>query len=395
MVLPIAANGVDLILIGVKFSRYTGELMMSFCLMKPIKYLINRIQILLKRISIRKKLLCYVIFLSITPVLIVGSISGISFQKAVANKIVRYSLTELTQAAANIQFKLAEYEAISLQFFVNYEFITALENLTATGDDSPNFVLRKTVENCFHEYLNNNPDLFGIIFHQVAGKLTPIVVTKDAQSDLISLSESFKETSAYNDILKADGGIVWSATIKVNRRNLLILGRLLKRISTGEPLGILALIIEEDKIAQLANRSIYNDFNNSLDGIENYSLIINSNGEIISSPFKEDIGKSASQLIGDIGLRNSNFSGPESSTAQGSFFTTVNQQNSLVTYKTMGSKIKNAGKSSWYLVNVTPVSFLYKEWRVVTIAIIVSCVVFGILAAWVSFSVTKVIGQKQ
>lgn len=369
--------------------------MMNFCLMKPIKYLINRIQTLLKRISLRKKLLFYVIFLSITPVLIVGSISGVSFQKAVANKTVRYSLTELTQAAVNIQFKLAEYETVSLQLFVNYDFITTLEDLTASGNDSPHYVLRKTVENCFHEYLNQNPDLFGIIFHPVSGRLTPIVVTKDSQRDFISLSEGFKGISAYNDILKADGGIVWSETVKVNRSNFLILGRLLKRISNGEPLGILALIIEEDKIAQLANRSIYDDFNNSLNGIENYSLIINSNGEIISSPFKEDIGQSASQLIKDIGLRDSNSPGIESGTAQGSFFTTVNQQNSLVTYKTVGSKIKNAGKSSWYLVNLTPVSFLYKEWRVVTIAIIVSCVVFGVLAAWVSFSVTKVIGQKQ
>lgn len=368
---------------------------MSFCLMKPIKDLVNRIQILLKRISIRKKLLFYVIFLSITPVLIVGSISGVRFQKAVANKTVRYSLTELTQAAVNIQFKLAEYETVSLQLFVDNEFITALEYLTATGNDSPNFVFRKTVENCFNEYMNNNPDLFGIIFHPVSEKLTPIVVTKESQSDFISLSESFKETSAYNDILKADGGIVWSATIKVNRSNILILGRLLKRISNGEPLGVLALIIEEDKIAQLANRSIYNDFNNSLNGIENYSLIVNSNGEIISSPFKEDIGQSASQLIRDIELRNSNSPGLERGTDQGSFFTTINQQSSLVTYKTVGSKIKNAGKSSWYLVNLTPVSFLYKEWRVVTIAIIVSCVVFGILAAWVSFSVANMIGQKQ
>lgn len=363
--------------------------------MKPIKYLINRIQMLLKRISIRKKLLCYVIFLSITPVLIVGSISGVSFQKAVANKTIRYSLAALTQAAVNIQFKLAEYETVSLQLYVNYEFITALENLMVTGNDSSHFMLRKTVENCFHEYLNNNLDLFGIIFYPVSGKMAPIVVTKDSQSDFISLSESFKGISAYNDILKADGGIVWSATVKVNRRNILILGRLLKRIFNGEPLGILALIIEEDKIAQLANRSIYDDFNNSLSGIENYSLIINNNGEIISSPFKEDIGQSASQLIRDIGLRNSNSPSPECGTAQGSFFTTINQQNSLVIYKTVGSKIKNAEKSSWYLVNLTPVSFLYKEWRVVTIAIIVSCVVFGLLAAWVSFSVTKVIGQKQ
>ena len=368
--------------------------MMNFCWMKLIKYLGACVTNVFKHFSIRKRFIFFFLLFSITPIIIIGSISNKNFKKLVTDKIVRYSLAELAQATVNIQLKLAEYETISLQLFVNNEFITTLENYSDSGNNSPKTVIQETVKSCFNEYMTNKNDLFGFMFLPISENLNSIIVTKDFQKDFINLSENFIRTSAGNNILKADGGIVWSATQKINRSNFLILGRLIKRISNGKPLGILAIIIDEDKIDQLANLPIYNDLNNSLNGIESYSLVINSNGEIVSSPFKEDIGQSASQLVRNIGLRKSN-AVPESKIDQGSFFTTVNQQKSLVTYKAVGSKIGKAGKGNWYLVNLAPVSFLYKEQRVVTIATIALSLIFGILGVWVSFSVTNMIYQKR
>jgi methyl-accepting chemotaxis protein len=365
---------------------------MKLNLMKPIEYLVNLTRKVLNQISIRERLIVFFLILTLTPVLIIGLIAGRRFEKAVTAKTVHYSLAELAQAAVNIQLKLAEYETISLQLFVNNEFITTLENFLDTGNNSPNAVIRETVKSCFNEYMTNKNDLFGFMFLPISENLNSIIVTKDFQKDFINLSENFIRTSAGNNILKADGGIVWSATQKINRSNFLILGRLIKRISNGKPLGILAIIIDEDKIDQLANLPIYNDLNNSLNGIESYSLVINSNGEIVSSPFKEDIGQSASQLVRNIGLRKSN-AVPESKIDQGSFFTTVNQQKSLVTYKAV-SKIGKAGKGNWYLVNLAPASFLYKEQRAVTIATIALSLIFGILGVWASFSVTNMIYKK-
>lgn len=368
---------------------YTGDLMMNFSRTRPIKYWGSRIQIFLERISIRKTLFCLLLVLTLTPVLIVGLISHGHFKKAVTDKVARYSLAELAQAANNIQLKLADYEAISLQLFVNNDFITTLENYCDLGNNSRDAA--ETVKACFNEYLKNNADIFGFMFLGDSDQVEPIVITKDIGNDFIDLSRKFKETGACRNIMEADGGIVWSAPLKINRSNYVFLGRLIKRISTGATLGILAIIIDEDKIDPLVNLAFYNELNNSWNGIEHYSLLINSRGEIISSPFKEDIGKKATQLINKIlAAEGENLTGHEAGKArQGSFITTVNQKQNLVTYKAVGGKIKNAGRNSWYLVNLVSTSFLYKERRAVALITLVLCLIFGALAVWVSLYLTK------
>lgn len=369
--------------------------MMNFYWMKLIKYLGSCIPNLFKHISIRARFIFFFLLFSLTPILIIGSISNSNFKKVVTDKIVHYSLAELAQTVVNIQSKLAEYETISLQLFVNKELNTTLENYVDIINSPPNSVIQKSVEACFNEYMTNNNDLFGFMFLCNSDNGRSIIVTKDFHNDFIGLSRSFKDTSAFRNIMEADGGIVWSTTIKVNQNNYVMLGRLIKRLSNGQPLGILAIIIDEDKIDQLANLALYNDLNNSLNGLEIYSIIINKKGEIVSSPFKEEIGKSVSQITRNIvplkSVSGNSFSGQESKIDQGSFITNVNHKRSLVTYKAIRSKIETGGESGWYLINLTPTSFLYKERQVVTFATLVLCLLFGVLAVWISFYTEKMI----
>jgi len=367
--------------------------MMNFSRIR-IKYWGSRIRIFLERISIRKTLFCLLLVLTLTPVLIVGLISHGHFKKAVTDKVARYSLAELAQAANNIQVKLTDYEAISLQLFVNNDFITTLENYCDLGNDSR---AAETVKACFKEYLKNNTDVFGFMFLGASDQVEPIVITADIQKDFIDLSRKFKETGACRNIMEADGGIVWSASLKINRSNYVFLGRLIKKISTGATLGILAIIIDEDKIDSLVNLAFYNELNNSWNGIEHYSLLINVRGEIISSPFKEDIGRQAPQLIAKIlAADGENLTGAEAGKIrQGSFITTINQKQNLVTYRAVGGKIKNAGRNSWYLVNLIPTSFLYKERRVVAVITLVLCLIFGALAVGVSLYLTQRFGKER
>jgi hypothetical protein len=364
---------------------------MNFSLIKPIKYLVNRSQKLYSHISIRKRFIFFFLLFSLTPLIIVGSISNNSIKKVITDKLVRYSLAELAQTALNIQSKLAEYETISLQLFVNKEFNTTIENYVDNTNNLANNLIQKTIEACFNEYMNNNKDIFGFMFLGNSDNGCSIIVTKDFQKDFTGFGQNFKRTSANFNIMKAEGGIVWTTTIKVNKNNFIILGRLIKRLSNGKPLGILAIIIDEDKIDQLANLAIYNDLNNSLNGIENYSLVINNNGEIVSSPFKEDIGKNVSQIIRKIIPLKSVLSNPlsiqESKINRGSFITMVNSKQSLVTYQAIGS----GGKNFWYLVNLAPTSFLYKERYVVALTTLILCLIFGVLAIWVSFYTTNMI----
>lgn len=355
--------------------------MINFNWAKQIKYLGYYGQKLYTNISVRGKFILFFLIFSLTPILIIGVISNNSFKRVVMDKIVRYSLAELGQTAVNLQLKMAEYETISLQLFVNKEFNAILENFVDTENSFPNNAMHKSMETCFNEYMTNNKDLLGFMFLSYLDNERSIVVTKDFQKEFIGFKSGFKGTNAFSNIMKADGGIVWSNAIKVNQNNYVILGRLIKRLSNGKPLGVLAIIVDEDKIDQLVNLTIYNDLNNSLNGIENYSLIINRKGEIISSPFKEDIGTSISQITKNI----------TPGKPHGSFIVDVNHKESLVTYKTIGSKIEIGGRNGWYLINLAHTSFLYEERQKVAVTILILGVVFGVLAVWISFYTPKMI----
>ncbi|MBA2132942.1 cache domain-containing protein [Hydrogenispora sp. UU3] len=354
----------------------------------PTKEQASRKQPILQRISVRKILFCLLIVLTLTPVLIVDLISQGNFKRAVTDKVTRYSLAELTQAVNNIQTKLAAYEAISLQLFVNNDFLAALEKYYDHGDKAR--AAAETVKACFNEYMKNNADLYGFMFVSASDRVEPLVVTRDWQQDFHDLSRQFKETHAYRSIMEADGGIVWAAPWQVNRSNYLLLGRLFKRISTGARLGIIAIVIDEEKIDHLVNLAFYHEFNNSWNGIEKYSLLINRRGEIISSPFKEDIGKKATQLIDQmLPTDGANVAGDETGKGQqGSFIATFNQEQNFVTYKAVG-------RNGWYLVNLVSASFLYKERRVVTVITLVLCLFFGALALCLSLYLTKRVGKER
>ena len=373
--------------------------MMNFNWTKPIKYLGYYGQKLSGNFSIRKRFLLFFLAFSLTPIIIIGIISNNSFKKLVMEKIVRYSLAELGQTAVNLQLKMAEYETISLQLFVNKEFNAILEDFVDIENSFPSNTIQNLVETCFNEYMTNNQNLVGFMFLSVSDNERSIIVTKDFQKEFTRFKSGLKGNSAFRNIMKADGGIVWSNAIKLNQNNYVILGRLIKRLSNGKPMGILAIIIDEDQIDQLVNLTIYNDLNNSLNGIENYSFIINSNGEIVSSPFKEAIGTCVPQILRNIipgksVLRNS-FPGRESKINQGSFIVDVNHKKSLVTYKAIGSKIEIGGKNGWYLINLAYTSFLYEERQIVAVTTLILCLVFGVLAVWVSFYTTKKVYSEQ
>ena len=186
--------------------------------------------------------------------------------------------------------KLADYEAISLQLFVNNNFITALEKYHDRGSNQ--HVAAERVKACFNEYMKNKADLFGFMFVSDSEQVEPIVITKEFQKEFIAFCQNLKATSAYRKIMEADGGIVWSAPLKINRDNYVFLGRLFKGFSNGAPLGILAIIIDEEKIDQLANLAFYNELNNSWNGIENIRSSLTGGAKLFLHRSKRILAKS-------------------------------------------------------------------------------------------------------
>lgn len=351
-------------------------------------------------LSVRNKIIFLFLLMSLLPLWTIGTISFTSSKAAITQKTVRYSLDLLTQTVANIQLKLAGFENTSIKLFIDNGFNSTLVNFLKSRGNAVS-VQKKIIDDYFSEYMINNKDIFAFMFIPETNPDYSIVITKDFEEDFWNLTKRFKETSSYQSIVKAGGGIVWSASIRLNRNHFVILGRSIKDIATGEFLGILAIVVEEDKIDQLANMTIYNQLDISFGDIENYSFIINDNGEIVSAPFKEDIGKNITGFMKDIFplkliLEGSTLNRDYGSEVnQGSFISEVNHKKTLVTYKSIGSKIGVGGKSGWHLINIASTSSLYREISKVGLTTLILGLVFGGLAIIVSFYVATLVNHRK
>ncbi|TCL69891.1 cache domain-containing protein [Hydrogenispora ethanolica] len=350
--------------------------------------------------SIRKKLIGFFLVTSLLPTLVIGLLSYASYRTAITRKIADYSLAQLTQAVANIQLKLAEFENISVRLFINKEFNNTLTEFVNAKDPIQIATAKKDVEAHFNEYMISNPDIFAFMFFNDRSDEQSIIITKDFPGEFRSLIKHFKGLSAYQGILRGGGGIVWSAAIKVKRSHFVLLGRQIKEMATGKPLGVLAIIIDEEMIDLLANMTIYNRLNISFNEIDNYSLVINNNGEIVSSPFKNDIGKNITKVMKDTQPLQKLFSPVSnrdygSDVNQGSFLTEINHRQNLVTYKTISSKIGIGGRSGWHLLSLTPTSYLYQEVSTIGFHTILLGLAFAICAVVISLYLSAVISSKK
>jgi hypothetical protein len=345
--------------------------------------------------SIRSKIILSFLLVSLIPIWIIGSFSYICSRTNITQQASKYSIDMLTQTVANIQLKLAEFESISVRLFINKDFNGALTSYIRAKDGSI-AMKKKNIEDYFNEYMISNKDIFAFMFICDADRNKSIFITKDYYDDFSYLINHFKETPSYQNIVVASGGIVWSNTIKLNRNHFLVLGRSIKDLTSGESLGILAIVVDEDKMDQLANLTLYNKLNISLSNPERFSFIIDNNGEIISSPFKQDIGKNISSLMKDTAPLKPimEYTGDRdygNEINQGSYITEVNHQRSLVTFKSIGSKIGIGGKSGWHLLSVAPTSFLYEELHMVSLTTLLLGVIFGVIAIIISFYVASFI----
>lgn len=323
---------------------------------------------------------------------VTGLIAYVRARTIVTNNTIRYSLDLLSQTVANIQTKLAEFENISVRLFINNDFKKKISGYLAAQTLQEKAATKDDIKSYFMEYMITNPDIFGFMFISTSHPEDSIIMGKNGEAEFHDLIHRFKKTTTYRNIIRANGGIVWSASLKTGINHYLVLGRVIKEISTGEELGILAIIIDEERLDSLVNLNVYNKLNISTGSIENYSVIINNEGEIVSSPFKGDIGRNITQLMKNIQPLREILVYPSSNrdygneTNQGSFITKVNHKETLATFKTIGSKIGVGGYSGWHLLSLTPTTGLYAELGQMMLAIfglgIMAAAILGLLFLW-------------
>jgi hypothetical protein len=342
----------------------------------------------LSRLSIHTRIIGSFLLVSLAPICLIGTFSYFRCRATIIQKTAGDSLDMLTQTVANLRLKLAEFESVSVRLFINQDFHAALARYI-NSQDSP-AAGRENIESYFNEYMISNKDIYAFMFIVRADPRRSIVIAKDFSSDFQEFARRFQRTDSYRNMITAGGGIVWSNTINIQRNHFLVLGRYLKDGATGAPLGILAIVADEDRIDQLANLTLYTKLNISLGNMESYSFIINNDGIIVSSPFKKDIGKNVASLLANVKPLQPimEYAGDRdygNEINQGGYLTRMNRQPILVTFKSISSKNGIGGKSGWHLIRVAPTSLLYADLQMVGQATLLLAVVFGGIAVWLSF----------
>ncbi|HHT48753.1 MAG TPA: methyl-accepting chemotaxis protein [Firmicutes bacterium] len=341
--------------------------------------------------SIRDRLIYSFIFVSLVPVFIVGLLSYTSSRSAMTRKITQSTLDELNQTASHVRLKLNEFETVSARLVIDQQFHQAIWNY---NNLSPTVALsqRHYVNRFFNDYLISNPDIFGFIFISEAADREPLVFAKEYGPELRQLSMELRETETYRQILQAGDSISW-ASLKVESRPLLYLARCKTESVTESPLGVLMILVEEEKIDRIINSHLYTGGEISTADLTKYSVIIDDEGSIISSPIKDNIGGQISTLLANIEplqpIMDGAGSGRDyaSDQNQGSYIGKVEGKENLITFKTISSETGVGSESDWHLLRFTQTSYLYAESRTVGLTTLIVAGFFALLAVGISFKV--------
>lgn len=330
------------------------------------------------------------IFISFLPIVVIGLLAYYGSREIFIKNVTKGSLDLLAQTVANIQLKLTEFEHISVEFFIDDEFKNIVTGYLRAKDSRVKLQAKNDIESYFNKYMTNNPDIFAFMFTSNHLSRDTVFLCKNGNEEIYDMARRFRNTTTYKNIYRASGGIVWSSSIKINANHYLILGRVIKNTLTGENLGVLSIVINEERVDRLANLNIYNKFNMPSGVIENFNVIINDKGEIVSTVFKKDIGKTINEIMTHKGPLEKNLSlslnqGYQTIAGEGSFITSVNGKETLVTFKSIGSKNGINNYNGWFLLSLTPTSYLYSELKGLYVIMIIVGLFLELLCLWFFF----------
>ncbi len=311
------------------------------------------------KISIRRRLIIFFLLLSIVPVLLLGPITYQYAKNTITNKITKYSLQSLVQASIPLDLLIQKYEDLSVQLQVDLGYQALIKDYFNNGtvlsaDESIKI---------FDDTLAYDANVRGLIL----GSLNHTNSFLGAGfGDLESSYSRLKETSVYHEALEKLGQLCWGIV-----DNDLLMTRIVIDLATGEPMGVFAVIFNGLKINQMINFGSL-ELSDSLSfGSSPYSILIRAEGEILSSPFTEEMGLTINDLIDGVEINNI----LENKSASGYFFDRLRNNDTLVTYYMMSSK-------DWYLLSFAPHDYLFKEIRAI------GTIIFGFIILLLLISVT-------
>ncbi|MCL6590295.1 MAG: methyl-accepting chemotaxis protein [Firmicutes bacterium] len=338
----------------------------------------------LSRLSIRYRLLFSILMISIIPITLMGYFASSISNSAISAKIAKYSRQGLIQTNANLTLLLQKYEEFTKQF-ISYreqnQWVSLYVNTPATNG--------LTLWDNFHKIDNYITGSTVIMADLAKVVVYPLNDKKPVSVSLKSNEGSNLDPQIFEETFERDKKKELFAKIRDKQMawdtfdNFILYGRLIKDLVTGQELAIIVLFISKDRIDQLVNIQLYNDPDYMEDWLKNrpYSILIDGQGVILSSPLKKDKGLNIEKLLNDFNALDRIRSFAENQ-AEDRFSGRYHNQNVLITFNPLPDK-------GWYLLSIAPDSYLYKETNTVGWLAIILIFSIMIVAAYVSVRFTN------
>ncbi|HEX3045423.1 MAG TPA: methyl-accepting chemotaxis protein, partial [Bacillota bacterium] len=333
----------------------------------------------LSKLSIRHRLIFFVLVIAIMPIVIMGWVSVSNSESAITNKITKYSARELVQSSTNLTSAFQKYEEYLMQYLAYREQNQLVSAYTNTPANNSTALMEnyKRLDKYIGGATILMPDLARITIYPLNDK-APVTVSVNNSGES-SLNPEFFDEPANQAKKKAFFKEIREYKMRWNTfGNFIVCGRLVKDLDTGDELAIITLFISKKRLDQMVNSPLYTDPDYSDDWLNNqpYSILINNEGQIITSPITADIDQNITVLMNNHKALQKIANGTNNYKAK------FHRQTVTVTSNFLWEK-------NWYIVNLTPDSYLYSEVNKVKVLAILLGIVISFIAVYVSLRFTN------
>lgn len=294
--------------------------------------IVERSYSILRRVTIKHRLLAAFLVTSLLPVVFVAFYSYSKYTESISHKLSASTEQTLSELSRNMTREINQYATLSESIIVNEVIQTGLPVYNSmSGNDRYQFLLK------YRDAVR------GQVF-QASNVFNVVIFTNDGETVFDFGYESFQSEGLFHMVKAAantPGNAHW-AYLKSNRgTNLLTLSRVIySERSSSEQIGYLMIMVEEKVFSRNTYRHVHL-------GTGSQIFLYNSQGLVISST-------SSTIEAGKPYAYNAIFGKLASNISQGSFYTEIDHSKWLVTSDYVRS-------ADWHLVGMLPESFLVSE----------------------------------
>lgn len=262
---------------------------------------------------------------------IIFGLVSLGYTNRPSEEAVDYCTLVIDQAVDKLKTFLQDYEDATFQFVANQDLNQLLLDYVSTHDPYETAPHNQTFSNFLEGYTFNRPGIYDAVFLDEANRSRKALTMRESLH--AAEIKSCRASNVYKTIIEADGKAVWAfeENCADTGENCVLVGRRIKHLFTGKPLGALIILVESNELVRVINDYLHEHFYFSVGTVKtNCTVIADGKGRIISVPSKEN--HLTNPLEGVISIRQL-YSSPLTKRAEGSFTDIVNQEDVFVVFR--------------------------------------------------------------